>query len=115
MLRLAWYYGTIGFAATATTLTHLVHAHTSQPDLCNPGSNGVQDFGTNTLTPGAWDFYALTLPDSFQRKQSSLAIEWLVTDPKEGNYSNALMAFNQGAYPRCVWWCLCVMNGGIWC
>ena len=52
------------------------------------------------LAPGAWDFYALSLSDSFSRTQSSLAIEWLVVDPREGNYSNALMAFNQGAFPR---------------
>ncbi|GBF97690.1 hypothetical protein Rsub_09748 [Raphidocelis subcapitata] len=64
------------------------------------GSGGAQEFGATALPPGAWDFYALTLSDSFQRRQSSLAIEWLVTEPKGGNYSNALMAFNQGAFPR---------------
>jgi hypothetical protein len=72
------------------------------PPRAPPGAGGAQDFGLHALAPGGWDFYALTLSDSFQRKQSSLAIEWVVTDPKDGNFSNALMAFNQGAFPRCA-------------
>lgn len=64
------------------------------------GGGGGQDLGVSSLSPGSWDFYVISLSDSFERKQSSLAIEWMVVDPRDGNYSNALMAFNQGVFPR---------------
>jgi hypothetical protein len=99
--------------SSALPATHKPGTATHQPPTAirhppnKTGAGGIKDFGVHSLSPGSWDFYALTLADSFERKQSSLAIEWLVVEPRQGNYSNALMAFNQGAFPRWVgggWW-----------